>query len=78
MARDIRKAVAEYVILTDHGKKHGTFYISDGEQIIDMATRNGHIDLHTVITLALEAGYTIGYRTAKRHSKGDRGKHEQR
>ena len=77
MARDIRKAVAEYAELTDNGKKHGRFYLADGEQLINMATINGRVDLYRVITLALEAGYSIGYRTAKRHAKQEKGKHGQ-
>ena len=69
MARNMRKAVAEYRELTDNGKKHGRFSISDGDQLVEMATINGRVDLFIVISLALEAGYAIGYRTAKRHDK---------
>lgn len=70
--RRIAKAVQDY------RKKHykdgndsGLFIVSDFYEIKDLATDpDGHTDLYTAITISLEAGYQIGYRTAKRHLKG--------
>ena len=73
MARDIEKAVAYYEKLTDYGKKHGSFKFNEGYQILEMATVDGNIDTFTAVTLALEAGYAVGYRTAKRHDRQKRG-----
>lgn len=65
--RSIAKAVGDYENLTG---KNDTFYFGDIKQVEDLATDpSGSIDLHRAVQLALEAGYMIGYRTAKRHQR---------
>lgn len=74
MARNIEKTVADYEKMTDYGKKHGAFYFDEGYQIIKMATIDGRTDVFTAVTLALEAGYAVGYKTATKHYRQKRGK----
>ncbi len=69
MKRNIIQSVTDYKVLTDNGKKHGSFSIEDGQEIISLATVDGQIDLYRAVALSLEAGYAIGYRTAQRHDK---------
>lgn len=69
MKRSIAKAVEDY--RKKHykdGNQRGLFYASDFYQVKDLATLpDGRTDLYTAISVSLEAGYEIGYRTAQRH-----------
>lgn len=77
MKRSIAKAVEDY--RKKHykdGNKEGLFYASDILQVKELAEKKaqpygGHIMevLYNAIGIGLEAGYIIGYRTAKRHAR---------
>ena len=57
----------------------GDFYPSDVNQIIQGATqRDGTLDPIDAIFNALYAGFTIGYRTAKRETKKREVAHNER
>lgn len=70
--RRIAKAVQEYrEKYYKDGIDSGLFYVSDFYEIKDLATApDGKTDLLNTIRICLEAGFEIGYRTAKRHLKG--------
>ena len=73
MKRSIKKAVEDYRRIR---KGNGTaeFYATDIQQVKELATGdNGMISLYEAIGIALEAGYMIGYRTAKRHDRQKKG-----
>ena len=77
MKRSIDNAVKQYHELKKkYNGGFGAFYISDVEQIRNKAVINGRVDLFEAILVSLQAGYAIGYRTAKRHAgkrkRGDR------
>lgn len=70
MARSMEKAVAEYK--TRFGQSNGTngaIYCSDIQQIIDMTRNSGRDSVYDAITWALQAGYMMGYRKAKRDGR---------
>lgn len=69
MTRSIKKALEEYDKLHDNGK-NDSFYVSDLEQIVELAKnkREGSrsIDIYELMSISLKAGYVIGARAAKR------------
>ena len=69
--RSIAKAVEDYNRFTEgKGNNTGAFYISDMQEVKEMATNPmGGVELVTAIETALEAGFMIGYRTARRHCR---------
>ena len=70
MKRSITKALEEYKRITKSATTGGVFYYSDIEQIRDSAINpRGEVDIALAIGNALEAGYAIGYRTAKREAR---------
>lgn len=65
--RDIRKYIAEYEAMGE--RKRGCLYVSDIQQIYDIAEEAGKDikeAMYTAICSAMMAGYMIGYRRAKR------------
>ena len=70
MNRDIQKAINTHRSYIKKWGGAGDFYPSDVMQIIQGATRkDGQLDHIDAIFNALYAGFTIGYRTAKREAK---------
>lgn len=77
MKRSIEKAVTDYrKKYYKNENREGLFYASDICQVKELAEKEaqpygGHIMgvLYNAIGIALEAGYMIGYRTAKRHAR---------
>ena len=70
MKRSITKALKEYERITKCATTGGAFYYSDIEQVRDSAiTPRGEVDIVLAIGNALEAGYAIGYRKAKREAR---------
>lgn len=68
MTRSIKKALEEYDKLHDNGK-NDSFYVSDLEQIFELAKDKrggGYVDLYELMSISLKAGYVIGARAAKR------------
>lgn len=67
--RDIAKAVADYkrIIAGQEDK----FFLTDLTQIYDLARKpdTGEVDTFTAIGVALDAGFAIGYKYAKRDNK---------
>lgn len=64
MIRSIPKAIEEYEKLTRNGDQ---IYVSDIQQIKEIATNSeGKAELFAAIVTAMQAGYAIGYRTAKK------------
>ncbi len=75
MERSINRAVDQYKSIggKDEMAKKGRFYASDIYQVMDMCRKNGgRIDAFEAIGIALQAGFAIGYRTAKRHCAANR------
>lgn len=76
MKRDLQKAVQDYRTKyygadNKHGK--GVFYVSDLQQIKEMAlARSGDSypeTLYDAIVYGLEAGFMVGFRAAKREKR---------
>ena len=71
MKRDINKTIAEYHAL--FGYPAGKFFAADLYQIREIALQSwkhgyGEV-LFSAISAALEAGFMIGYKAAKREAK---------
>lgn len=60
--RSIEKAIEQYNNLSNYGTGRGVFAAGDIYQILDHAGD----DMVEAIFYGLEAGYAIGYRTARR------------
>ena len=73
MNRDIKKAIREYMQLTDYrkSKTRGAFYTDDVKQIIELSTTDGRTSTADAVLNALQAGFTIGYRTARSDARRD-------
>ena len=63
MTRDLRKDIAEYHRRFD-GTNTGNLYTSDFYQIMEIG--GSAVDM---VFNAIEAGFMIGYRAGKRHSR---------
>jgi len=63
--RDIPKAIGDYKKLT---QERDAFFLTDISQIYDLARdpETGKVDTCEAIGKALQAGYAVGYRKAKR------------
>lgn len=66
MQRDIPKLIEAYKRRYSNTKRKEPFFYSDLEQIKKLSRG----DLYTAIVKALEAGYMVGYRRAKRELRG--------
>ena len=68
--RDIPKAIEDYNRL--RAGQEDKFFLTDITQIYDLAKdpETGKVDTFTAIGRALEAGFTVGYRYAKRGKRG--------
>lgn len=66
--RDIPKAIGDYERITEGQDK---FFLTDIAQIYDLAEdpKTGKADTCRAIGKALQAGFTVGYRYAKRGKK---------
>lgn len=72
MVRDINKAIEEHYRYMKNHKGNGDFYASDIEQVLKRATRaDGSIDTINAIGDAFYAGFSVGYRIAKREARGE-------
>lgn len=69
--RDIEKLIKDYKKTFSSTKKKGAFYAQDYFQIMDISEAESHgknIEWHAVFN-ALHAGFMIGYNCAKRESR---------
>lgn len=66
MQRNIPKLIEDYKRRYSNAKRKEPFFYSDLEQIKELSRG----DLYTAIVKALEAGYMVGYRRAKRELRG--------
>lgn len=63
MVRNVKKALEEYRKISNMGNSvKGRFYYSDFKQIEEECNK----DYATMVFRAMEFGFVIGYRTAKR------------
>lgn len=74
MQRDLSKAIEEYNALCENkGGNFGAFYVSDYEQLRNIATDKGGISFWNIVLYAIDsslaAGFMIGYKAAKREQK---------
>ena len=68
MKRDLHKAIEEYKTkYYNRSDGKGAFYVTDVNQIKELSeSRDTKETLYNAIGNALEAGFMIGYRTAKK------------
>lgn len=67
MKRSIAKAVADHHSYMEKHNGSGDIYPSDIAQLLELSTRaDGSIDFYNAIGDAFYAGFSVGYRTAKR------------
>lgn len=66
--RDLRKSIEEYQ-KKFYNSNSGCFYASDIEQIAQLATDSGRVDLYEAISSALQAGFMVGYRYGKKEAR---------
>ena len=70
MGRSMEKAIADYkAVFGKSSTGAGAIYCSDVQQIFDMTKDSGRDAFYDAITWALQAGYMMGYRKAKRDGR---------
>ena len=70
MRRDLQKAAAEYTRMIEKlPNNQACFYASDVQQIIDACGSWHNFDPWKAVTLALNAGFIIGFRFAKKQDR---------
>ena len=55
--------------VTESAREKNKFYLSDYEQIKEIATINGKVDLFTAINTSLCFGFMLGYKARKKEGK---------